>query len=351
MHHSKNNYWAGKEISPISLDERMSITDLVDNVFDGMGYNAKRLAQAMSSFQNNDRWELNCLFDSCRGHDSCGYGWSYHQNDRKRFHRLDLTTGANTYHDMHFAYGLPVHQGDFAADDNELANADVVRIYDVFIDMQRTLIAQDKIVQALTKKALITGSLREIRDSALLQYAWQRSAGTARHPERSFIAAASNMIVRYCTCFCRFICGNGNKLPSDNGLCKIRQNNTRSFDFVDPSPTMDVLKVQPSFSTAWTRTFPEEYLKSEVVFQRTSSSRQALLFAGTWYGMSGENYVIQVTMDRPDTGGLSGATINEGNPGARSQKPEKVMLSHILMQRSVCRSFLPMLLKTAGHER
>ena len=34
----------------------------------------------------------------------------------------------------------------------------------------------------------------------------------------------------------------------------------------------------------------------------------------------GENYVIQVTVDRPDTGGLSGATINEGKSWGKIPK-------------------------------
>ncbi len=34
----------------------------------------------------------------------------------------------------------------------------------------------------------------------------------------------------------------------------------------------------------------------------------------------GENYVIQVTVDRPDTGGLSGATINEGRSWGKIPK-------------------------------
>src|SRR5660398_227783 len=52
MHHNKHNYWEGKTILPIALDEKMTITQLVDDVFDGMGYNAKRLAQACHLFKS-----------------------------------------------------------------------------------------------------------------------------------------------------------------------------------------------------------------------------------------------------------------------------------------------------------
>ncbi|VVB87367.1 Uncharacterised protein [uncultured archaeon] len=41
MHYMKHDHWAGKPISPISIARGMTVTELVDGVFDGMGYNAK----------------------------------------------------------------------------------------------------------------------------------------------------------------------------------------------------------------------------------------------------------------------------------------------------------------------
>ena len=42
-----------------------------------------------------------------------------------------VTTGANVYHDLHFAYDLPVRQGHFEVDDDILYSKQIVRIYDV----------------------------------------------------------------------------------------------------------------------------------------------------------------------------------------------------------------------------
>ena len=44
-----------------------------------------------------------------------------------------ITTGANAYHDLHFAYNLPVRQGFFDVDDDILYSKNIVRIYDVYI--------------------------------------------------------------------------------------------------------------------------------------------------------------------------------------------------------------------------
>ena len=45
-----------------------------------------------------------------------------------------VSTGANLYHDTHFGLGLAMHQGTFQADDVELRDKGVVRIYDIFFD-------------------------------------------------------------------------------------------------------------------------------------------------------------------------------------------------------------------------
>lgn len=63
-----------------------------------------------------------------------------------------VTTGANVYHDLHFAYDLPVRQGHFQVDDDVLYSKQIVRIYDVYIKEVGTLQAQDIIIQREIKK-------------------------------------------------------------------------------------------------------------------------------------------------------------------------------------------------------
>ena len=45
-----------------------------------------------------------------------------------------ISTGANLYHDTHFGLGLAMHRGTPTADDVELRDKGVVRIYDIFFD-------------------------------------------------------------------------------------------------------------------------------------------------------------------------------------------------------------------------
>src|SRR3989475_35867 len=52
-----------------------------------------------------------------------------------------VSTGANLYHDAHFGLGLSMHRGTPFADDVELREEGVVRIYDIFFDYEVLLSA------------------------------------------------------------------------------------------------------------------------------------------------------------------------------------------------------------------
>ena len=323
MRHNKNDCWKGKPISPFSLNENMTITQLVDDVFDGMGYNAKRLAEACHLFKTMiDDGSTVCLTMS-GAMTPVGMGGSIIKMMEKGFIDWIVTTGANTYHDLHFAYDLPVHQGDFTADDNKLAENDVVRIYDVYIDLERTLIAQDKIVQTLTEKAVERNVFPEKFSTAF----YYKTLGdgvleTAKHPEKSFIASASKYNVPvFVPAYADSSVGMGTSLLPIISAAKRGMKEMDSADFVDPSPSMDVLEsaaiVFHSMNKNTTRGalevgggVPKNFL------QQTGPMISQII------GMEcpGENYVIQLTVDRPDTGGLSGATINEGKSWGKIPK-------------------------------
>ena len=63
-----------------------------------------------------------------------------------------ISTGANVYHDLHFACGLPVRHGHHQVDDNDLLEDGTTRIYDRNISNPYTLGSQDRIVQVLGRR-------------------------------------------------------------------------------------------------------------------------------------------------------------------------------------------------------
>ncbi len=323
MGHMKHNYWEGKPISPLPFEKNMTVTQLVDDVFDGMGYNAKRLAQACHLFKTMIDENSTVCLTLAGAMTPVGMGGGIIKMIEKGFIDWIVTTGANTYHDMHFAYGLPVHQGDYTADDNDLAENDVVRIYDVYIDMERTLIAQDKIVQALTQKALEKNKFPEKFSTAFYYKTLGKGViESAEYPERSFIASASkNDVPVFVPAFADSSIGMGTSYIPILACARSGSDGLKPEDFVDPSPTMDVLESAAIVHHSMLNNIYRGVLEvgggvPKNFLQQTGPTISQIL------GMEcpGENYVIQVTVDRPDVGGLSGATINEGKSWGKIPK-------------------------------
>jgi len=67
---------------------------------------------------------------------------------------LIVTTGANVYHDLHFACGLPVRHGSHRVDDDKLRKDETTRIYNQFIHNRFTLKAQDMLNQDISRRVL-----------------------------------------------------------------------------------------------------------------------------------------------------------------------------------------------------
>src|SRR3972149_4552369 len=323
MGHMNRKYWEGKPISPMPLSANMDITNLVDDVFDGMGYNAKRLAEACHLFKTMIDENSTICLTLAGAMTPVGMGGGIIKMIENGFIDWIVTTGANTYHDMHFAYGLPVHQGDYTADDNKLAENDVVRIYDVFIDMERTLIAQDKIIQTLTHKALLKNKFPEKFSTAYYNKILGNGViESAKHPELSFIASAyKNDVPVFVPAFADSSVGMGTSYLPIKACAKSGSNGLNPDDFVDPSPTMDVLESAAIVHHSMMNNIYRGVLEvgggvPKNFLQQTGPTISQIL------GMEcpGENYVIQVTVDHPDVGGLSGATINEGKSWGKIPK-------------------------------
>lgn len=97
------------------------------------------------------------------------------------------STGAQLYHDLHFAYGLPVVQGSPQVNDNELDADGVVRIYDTYIGRDETLIEQDKRIRAFAKGLRKKGGSSADYNFELGKYV----AENAPHPEKSLLVSAA----------------------------------------------------------------------------------------------------------------------------------------------------------------
>ncbi|MFQ6113822.1 MAG: deoxyhypusine synthase [bacterium] len=140
---SKKNFLSGKVISPEPIDEQISIADLVDKTF--LAYNAARLREGCQLFTQKMLEEDVTVGMSLTGAlTPAGLGMSaIIPLIEHGFVDWIVSTGANLYHDTHFALGLTMHQGSYKADDVTLREQGVVRIYDIFFDYE-VLLSTDK---------------------------------------------------------------------------------------------------------------------------------------------------------------------------------------------------------------
>src|SRR3989454_1604188 len=70
-----------------------------------------------------------------------------------------VSTGANLYHDAHFGLGLTMHRGTPFADDVELREEGVVRIYDIFFDYE-VLLSTDAYIREVSAGPQVQRAVR-----------------------------------------------------------------------------------------------------------------------------------------------------------------------------------------------
>ena len=101
------------------------------------------------------------------------------------------STGAQVYHDLHFAFDLPVKAISPDMDDNALRQHGDTRIYDVGIREKETLEAQDEII-----RQFVVEQHSDLKNRPLASWEFNDHLGRwaqkkAPHPERSFMIAAA----------------------------------------------------------------------------------------------------------------------------------------------------------------
>ena len=124
----------GRPISPGPITGTETVVQLMDDAF--LAYNAGRLREAAQLFAERMLADGGTVGLSLTGAMTpAGLGMSsIIPLIEAGFVDWMVSTGANLYHDCHFALGLSMHRGTPFADDIELREQGVVRIYDVFFD-------------------------------------------------------------------------------------------------------------------------------------------------------------------------------------------------------------------------
>src|SRR4249920_3036448 len=149
----KYHSFSGKKIDPPIINKDMTVSQMIE-FFGSTGYNARRLAEAAKLFKHMVESNATICLTLSGAMTPVGIGMAIKLMIENGFIDWIVSTGANVYHDLHFAYGLPVRQGHFNVDDDVLYSKQIVRIYDTYIKETGTLQAQDIIVQNDLRKSI-----------------------------------------------------------------------------------------------------------------------------------------------------------------------------------------------------
>jgi deoxyhypusine synthase len=221
-----------------------------------------------------------------------------------------VSTGANMYHDLHFAFNLPMYRGSHVVDDKELRREGVTRIYDILFNYEDVLMETD----------------RQLRRILLLEE-FQKEMGTAEFynklgnilndfEQKNSIGEVSVLACAYRNSIPVFTSSPGDSTIGMNiaGLESLALN----YGFTDRFK----LKINPSIDVNYTTaiTLDAKVIKKEktgVILIGGGSPKNFMLQTEPQIqeilGIkeAGQDYDINITDARPDTGGLSGAPPSE----------------------------------------
>jgi deoxyhypusine synthase len=216
-----------------------------------------------------------------------------------------VTTGAIAYQDLYQALGNSHYIGSPDADDEVLCNYQIDRIYDTYVDerkFRKTDILISKLVKDLDKRSYST---REF-------FSW---LGTKIDDENSILFNASKFGVPiFCPAIADSSIGigltvhfhkNGNGRKKLSGIRNTgEENGVNRFHLDTIQDNYEIAQIiSHSKKTAAIYLgggVPKNYINDSVVMAD-------MIFKNT----KGHEYAIQITMDQPGWGGLSGSTLAE----------------------------------------
>jgi len=278
----------------------MSLTELVDRTF--LAYNGARLREACQVFTRKMLDADVVVGLSITGAlTPAGLGIAaFIPLIENGFVDWIVSTGANLYHDTHFGLGMDLRVGSPFVDDAELRKEGIVRIYDVFLDLQHLLDTDSFYRQVVAEKEFQKPMSTAEFHYRLGKYVLERERvlGGAR---RSLLGAAYEYGVPIYTS------SPGDSAIGMNVAASALSGNKLTFDVCrDVNETAAiVLDAKRHDGRSGVLMLGGGSPKNFVL--QTEPQIQEVL------GLTdkGHDFFVQITDARPDTGGLSGATPSE----------------------------------------
>lgn len=288
-----NRFLQGARIVPDRIPADASVTHLIENVFNA--FNGARLSEAARLYASrvlDPEEDVTVGLTLAGALTPAGLGGTLISLMEAGFIDWIISTGANLYHDMHYALDFSLHKGDFRLDDVVLHEHGVIRIYDV-------LFADDVLLKT---DAFIRECLKEIRDrgaisSAELHHYLGQQLLPLPGSQYSFVAQAARLNIPVYT-----------SSPGDSsiGMNLARVGLEGGSVHIDPNRD-----VNETAAIVYSGTKNGALMLGGGSPKNFYMQTQPQLWEVLGIDKGGHDYFIQVTADAPHWGGLSGATPSE----------------------------------------
>ena len=278
MHCDEASNKLARPINQAKITPNMSVDSLVSE-FNGCAFGAGRIAEAVDIYCDMQRDDTTKFFGFAGAMVPAGMRSIVSDLIRDGYIDVLVTTGANMVHDLVESLGLHHYKGTDITDDVELKHEEINRIYDVFLPEHHFTDFEDKMQSIYGDLGSETISIREL----------MTHIGKNLDDNNSILKTAADMDVPiYCPAIQDSMIGLQAWL--------YKEMNTLNVDaFADMSEFMNICyDAKKAGALLIGGGVPKNYIF------------QSMLVTPNDF-----DYAIQLTMDTPETGGLSGATLDE----------------------------------------
>src|SRR5574338_1017117 len=290
-------YLRGQRIEPAPISGEETVAALIDNAF--LAYNAGRIREGCQLFTRRMLEPDTPVGRTLTGAMTpAGLGMScLIPLMEMGFVDWIISTGANLYHDAHFALDLPMHRGTPHADDVELRDKGVVRIYDIFFDYN-VLLSTDAFIREVSareefQRPMSTAEYHYLLGGYVRER--ERALGLTR---RSVLAAAHELEVPLYTS------SPGDSSIGMNVAEQALAGSKLRFDVSADVNETAAIVLEAKRSNGKSAAFIVGGGSPKNFLLQTEPQIQEVLGIDE----RGHDYFLQMTDARPDTGGLAGAT-------------------------------------------
>jgi deoxyhypusine synthase len=305
----KANYLAGKRILPEPVSKTTTIVKVIDHMD---AYNGGRLRAACHLLRDKySQTDVTVGLSLAGALTPAGLGPSaVIPLMNHGFVDWMTATGANMYHDLHFAFNLPMYRGSHLVDDADLRDKGVTRIYDILFDYEDVLMETDRRLRTI----LVRPEFQ--KEMGTREFYYHLGKVMNDYEEKNHLGEVSIVAAAYRNGIPVFTSSPGDSTIGMNvaGLELLAE----TADLLDSFK----LKINPSIdvndSTAIILNAKRyEHGKTGVILIGGGSPKNFMLQTEPqiqevlMIPEVGQDYDINITDARPDTGGLSGAPPSE----------------------------------------